>query len=102
MKCTGTSTFVDYKGLITLTRNTQYGWATTRYLPFTIFNKFVYADEQRYGQGINKNTFFRVNFYRYDYPTQSGSYVLSGASPTWSPSFHIPSRMMTFILTDLN
>ena len=36
---------------------------------------------------------WRINFYRYDYPQgPGGRYELTAWSPTHEPSFHVPSR----------
>lgn len=97
LTCTNPGTFPDFPTHKITTTTTEDGWKTTRTVPFSMFDQFIHAEAPE-----DKNTFFRANFYRYDYPQgKNGSFVLSGANPTWSPSFHVPSRMVLFVLIDL-
>jgi len=57
-------------------------WTTDLFIPFTIFP-----------ESMRKSKLWRGNFYRYDYPQgETGPYQLSGWSPTFNGSFHIPTR----------
>ena len=93
LKCSGSSIFpttgielhaerdYDSKGVAV-------GWHTSRFLPFSMFFEL---------KGSTK--MFRFNLYRYGYPNgPNGAYELSGYSPTWNPSFHVPSRFGLMVL----
>jgi len=92
LNCTGISKFTDYPNLMTDLSPFRGGWKVERFLPFSIFDKFINSSPVQ-------NQYFKFNFYRYSYPYGSSHPAeLSGAYPTFSPSFHIPSRFATMVL----
>ena len=64
------------------------GWRTQRLLPFLMFHALG-----------SSTRMFRFNLYRYSYPYDlDGPMELSAYSPTWNPSFHVPSRFGLMVL----
>jgi len=94
LNCTGANTFTTIPDLKLSAEYThdaaakKNGWTTSRFLPFTMFHELGATTR-----------LFKFNLYRYDYPNgEEGTYELSGYSPTWNPSFHIPARFALMVL----
>ena len=95
--CFGRDVFPPYSadGLGVRVRNTSTGWTASLFVPFAMFpSEFV---GHRHPWPL-----WRVNFYRYAFPSgpspRFDNYELSGWSPTHDPSFHIPARFGVAVL----
>lgn len=94
LDCKGANTFTSIPDMKlsaeydTVRNGTRVGWHTSRFLPFSMFHELK-----------DSTKLFKFNLYRYDYPWgENQGYELSGYSPTWNPSFHIPSRFALMVL----
>lgn len=87
LPCTGKSNFPSYGFQGKAANFSTSSWGTKLFVPWTAFS------EEFQMKGGKPWEMFRMNFYRYDYPNGPASgYELSGWSPTFSGSFHVPER----------
>jgi hypothetical protein len=90
IKCEGLNIFPQFPNLVADVINFTAGWSNDLNIPFTI-GPPEYRDSK----------IWRANFYRYDYPISRDVYELSGWSPTFCDSFHVPQQFGVLILRDL-
>lgn len=116
LPCSDSNTFPTLGNLDIQISNVANGVTVHIEVPFSAFDSFIgattdendlqdnshnaplsMAREQNVAIGTNK--WFKFGLFRYDYPDGiNGEYELSGAQPTFSPSFHVPEQ---FILATL-
>lgn len=91
LPCSGMANFA-HNMTVAVSNNTR-SWETHLYIPWGIF------DPKFQPQGANALTpwpYWRLNFYRYDYPDgpneDFSNYELTGWSPTHEANFHVPER----------
>jgi hypothetical protein len=99
LPCSGLADFspVDFHTKVWVDESTD-SWGDHKVIPFSLFTTDNTSDI------VDTHPFWRVNLYRYDYPSGPNSdysnYELSAWSPTLSPSFHTPDRFGLFILSN--
>lgn len=87
LPCTGRATFDDGPSVRMTNETGAYSSHLT--IPWSLF-ALGFRPERRSGKPW---PWWRINFYRYDYPEgPGGRYELTAWSPTHEPSFHVPSR----------
>lgn len=94
LPCSGMANFAH--GMHAAAKNFSHAYQTSLFVPFEIFAKpFRLKNDKPWKT-------WRANFYRYDYPSGPNktfqNYELSAWSPTFSPSFHVPSRFGHLIM----
>ena len=104
LPCSGISTFAH--NMTVAVANRTRAWETHLYIPWGIFDPQFQPPSGGGGGGggsssSSSNTtapwpFWRLNFYRYDYPDgpndDFSNYELTGWSPTHEANFHVPER----------
>jgi hypothetical protein len=113
LPCHGLATFPH--NLTVAVKNVTGGYTTRLFIPWSLFApEFQPQVRNRADVATSVNSIdasnmaaepwplWRINFYRYDYPTgpngDFSNYELTGWSPTHSPSFHEPSRFGVMVL----
>jgi hypothetical protein len=99
LPCSGLADFDN--GLTVTETNSTNAWSTSLFVPWELF-----ASEFRPSSSSAGTTkpwsYWRANFYRYDYPNgpnaNYNNYELTAWSPTHSPSFHEPSMFGVLVL----
>ena len=98
LPCTGAAGFAH--NMTVTTSNATGSWSSTLFIPWGIFAPQFRpkrsAESGAEQVSIEPWELWRLNFYRYDYPTGPNAnftnYELSAWSATHAPSFHEPSR----------